>query len=1310
MAKARNLSNLVSQGGILADGAIQYTEITGTPPIPAVLKCTSIQYPGDDLAANPAGGQTITLIGTGFEATPTVYVGGVVASSVSFISSTQITFTSPARTAGTYDVYVVNPGGATAIFVMGISYSGVPNWTTAAGSLGTVDANFSIQLQATSNSTVTYALANGSTLPSGVALSSSGLLTGTALSVEQTFTFSVVATDLENQDTARSFQVTVSLADPFFRNVTLLLAGDTPVAPFNSDLSTNNFNVSINGDTKPNSFNPHTPGYYSNFFNGSSYLQIASNSALNMNTHCCLEGWVNITTLGSNTLIFGRDSSYWLGYDFLGIGGSAGKFVFAIYNGSTWQAVSSTTSPVAGQWYHIVGIRDNNTLRIYINGTQENTGTFSGTANISATPFGIASNQNTQNITAFISNVRLIIGSSAAVLPYTANFTPSTTPLTTTANTVLLTCQANRFIDNSAAPLTITTAGSPQVVAYDPFVLPSNLQTLGSTFFDGNGDSFNVVANTNIAFGTGDFTVEAWVYPRSFPLNTYVVDTRPNASWSLSFNYQGTNGTNSQLAWSDSNNIYQTTTATPLNQWNHVAYTRSGTTGSLYLNGVRVLTFTDTFNYTTSGTMWIGARHSNTMHWDGYMSNLRIVQGTAVYTGASYTVPTAPLTAVTNTRLLTLQTNQGASNSGFLDSSLNSFPIQRFGNTTQGTFTPYGSNWSNYFDGSSHLSIPTNAAFSLGTGAFTVEAWAYIPTGNGSGANRIVGLGVGASGGAPHYTAWGLQATTISSLYSTANVAWYRFDGTETVYTTNTSPFIVGQWNHLVVTRNSSNNLAIFVNGTRALSTTSSVNYNAVNSDDLFIGRTTSGGGTPNLTTGYISDVRVVKGTAVYDPTQTTITIPTAPLTAITNTSLLTCQSNRFRDNSTNNFTVTPTGSPTVQRFSPVNPTAAHSPATIGGSAYFDGSGDYLTIPASPALSFGTRDFTISTWIYTGVDSLTPGGYSRSPFTLGNIIGYLRISQYHGGTTGAFRGFLAGTIICDGSTVKLSDNAWHNITIVRESGIIRHWIDGVYVGAVSYSSSITNTITNGIGADMNGPDASWNGYIAGTYVNNGTALFTGTSNITVPSTPPTISNGNSLLLNYTNAGIIDNAMMNNLETVGNAQISTARSKFGGASMLFNGSTDALAGPSSQNLAFGTGDFTVEGWFYQTADNSYPTAFEVGNHISSTGIVFITKYAGNACIYSGAFYGAAATTLNTWNHIAWVRSSGVLRIFVNGIVGSTTAFTNNLTDASFVRVGTTGSLSPAAYYFAGYIDDLRITKGYARYTANFTPPTLAFKLR
>jgi hypothetical protein len=99
----------------------------------------------------------------------------------------------------------------------------------------------------------------------------------------------------------------------------------------------------------------------------------------------------------------------------------------------------------------------------------------------------------------------------------------------------------------------------------------------------------------------------------------------------------------------------------------------------------------------------------------------------------------------------------------------------------------------------------------------------------------------------------------------------------------------------------------------------------------------------------------------VYDPTLTTLTVPTTPLTAIANTSLLTCQSPRFIDNSVNNFAITKNGDVSVQRFSPFNPSSL-TPTSYSG--YFDGTGDYLTVPDNVALQFGTGAFTMELWFY----------------------------------------------------------------------------------------------------------------------------------------------------------------------------------------------------------------------------------------------------------------------------------------------------------------------------------------------------------
>jgi hypothetical protein len=195
-------------------------------------------------------------------------------------------------------------------------------------------------------------------------------------------------------------------------------------------------------------------------------------------------------------------------------------------------------------------------------------------------------------------------------------------------------------------------------------------------------------------------------------------------------------------------------------------------------------------------------------------------------------------------------------------------------------------------------------------------------------------------------------------------------------------------------------------------------------------------------------------------------------------------------------------------------------------------------------------------------------------------------------------------------------------------------------------------------------------------------------------------------------------MINNLETVGNAQISTAQTKFGAGSMSFDGSGDYLTLLTSPNLQFGTGDFTIELWTYFIARGSNGSCF-IGNYNSfTTGALalFAGHIAGNTSKYQVSYNGAGFPSIqsttsiiyNTWAHLALVRSGTTITLYINGVadgtITSASAALNGV--GSVFYIGTAGDAT-ANYNVNGYIDDLRITKGYARYTSNFTPPTSAF---
>ena len=182
-----------------------------SPPIISSLAIT-----GSATAADPAGGETITLTGSNFKANATVTIGGTSANSVSVVSSSSITFTTPAKTAGDYDVVVTNTNGLAATLQNGISYNGTPAFTTAAGNVGSIAED-----QAMSTITIVAAEPDGGTLafsvtsgalPTGVSMSSVGAITGTPNvnpTSNTTFNFTVTATDNENQTNSRAFNLIV---------------------------------------------------------------------------------------------------------------------------------------------------------------------------------------------------------------------------------------------------------------------------------------------------------------------------------------------------------------------------------------------------------------------------------------------------------------------------------------------------------------------------------------------------------------------------------------------------------------------------------------------------------------------------------------------------------------------------------------------------------------------------------------------------------------------------------------------------------------------------------------------------------------------------------------------------------------------------------------------------------------------------------------------------------------------------------------------------------------------------------------------
>jgi hypothetical protein len=350
-------------------------------------------------------------------------------------------------------------------------------------------------------------------------------------------------------------------------------------------------------------------------------------------------------------------------------------------------------------------------------------------------------------------------------------------------------------------------------------------------------------------------------------------------------------------------------------------------------------------------------------------------------------------------------------------------------------------------------------------------------------------------------------------------------------------------WNHVAVVRNV-NAHTMYINGVSV--STLSASYTVTNAGTLYVGTGWYAPGSRIYSAGYISNVRVVIGTAVYTSAFTPIT---TPLTAITNTQLLTCQSNRFVDNSSNAFTVSITSAPSVQAFQPFAPTVQYTPSTLGGSGYFDGSGDRLVAPANTVFNFSTGDFTVECWVY--LNSVSANQWIVGP---DNTVTYPWAMQ----TTGTAIRFISNNAANDfrPTSFTLTTGTWNHFAVTRSGSTMRWFTNGTLNGSQTYSNSIgSDTINLQMGTTGSGSGDPLNGYITDLRVVKGTAVYT--ASFTPPTTPLTAITNTSLLLNYTNAAIFDNSGMGNLETVGNAQIDTSVVKYGTSSMYFDGTDVGL---------------------------------------------------------------------------------------------------------------------------------------------------------
>ena len=710
---------------------------------------------------------------------------------------------------------------------------------------------------------------------------------------------------------------------------------------------------------------------------------------------------------------------------------------------------------------------------------------------------------------------------------------------------------------------------------------------------------------------------------------------------------------------------------------------------------------------------WTITPSTNTAHAGNFTLVFRASDGTNVASASStFTLAFAHIDSKYTTMLLTsVGANNGVNNS-YTDSSASAHTITRNGDTNQVAYSPYRhGGYSTYFDGTGdNLVVADHADLDGFSGDFTLEFWFYATS---SGDWRTL-LTKGTSATTGPYLIY--QRNANIALYLSSNGTGHDIASGVIV---STGGVTLNTWHHFALSRDG-NSYRSFLNGSLVNTITSSSGLVA-NSQNVGIGAANNG---TEAFTGYMRDVRIVNGTAIYT---TNFTPPTEPLQAVTNTSLLTCHLPYIADGSTNGHSITVNAA--IEPWAPYD-NRGYTASDNGGSAFFDGTGDYLGIPDDAGFDMD-GEYAIEFWFYS---------YGTQPNSYPTLFG-TKSSSWGAGAMGlrysptgysrkvalvrnGYNNVATGYAIV--STNTFSEDSWHHVALTRDSS--DNW--RLFVNGKAEGTAITATDDHDwahgggamVGANVwDGNYSYFAGNISDLRVVKGSVVYTG--NFTPPTGPLTQTGGTyssttnvntsitsghtKLLLPCDDASIIDKSQsIRDIRVVGSLVSSSTQTKFGSTSIKYNGS-DARAFLRTGDLfKLGTGEFTVECWLYKDATG---TGMILDARPSNSGAPWLlgvstTEY---VFFYDGSSYTASvALSQNTWTHIAVTRdSSNVLRIFLDGTIRHTTnSYTANLTATDQTVTGVNAGYP--SDYISGYIEDLRVTKGKAHYTANFTAPTAA----
>ena len=648
---------------------------------------------------------------------------------------------------------------------------------------------------------------------------------------------------------------------------------------------------------------------------------------------------------------------------------------------------------------------------------------------------------------------------------------------------------------------------------------------------------------------------------------------------------------------------------------------------------------------------------------------------------------------VTNSRYTTLlaTATDASDNNNITDASSNNHTMTVSGDAYAGTFSPYrGGGYSFY----GHFR-PETVSSTLDT--YSLSFWYRL--------NSVID------------NAWVFetQSGSFSMMIETDNSGQFSVGGAfETQNDGSGNNYLDNNWHYFVVSRTPSETnwymdgaqITTARNGSTITTTLSSLTAQAVR-NMTFGGRDASSdlGALPTTNLADINFRDIELKSRTHDGS-----VPTEPVTSSSDTVFLTAH----KPYSGYDYGATPTsalietlGTNFETRSTSPYDYTEYSATDHGGSVYFDGTDDRLETSAGKIPS-GSTNFTVSCWFYStrSSDDETAAVFGQGAGSGGRVGIFL-----YGGTNTPIK-YSVDSGDTDTGVFALR-NVWYFVELQVTSSTAKMFINGVEESSKSlsgYSAPNTDLTIGNLGSSWsNGLD--WTGYISDFLVQTGTP--SGSS--TVPTSSRS-SSGAELHIKGTDASIIDKSQGSNLKLVGGPTGSTTQAKFSNTKSIDFGSTSDTYVMEASSGAGYTGEFTIEFWMYNTDITSTWQSLITNSYVTGSYYFRLYKQTGNGqfALYhnstSARLSSIGNIANNTWTHVAIVRdSSNDITVYQDGSsIGSYNNSDVFGTASNPINIGKGGVGDSTNYPMSGYIQDLRITNGLARYTANFTPPTASLE--